>query len=70
MSAYFLTPEGLAQRWHLMPSTLHQWRWNGKGPTFTKIGGKVRYSLKDIELYKRQQRHRHTSGPLEFEENA
>ena len=25
------------------PATLQQWRWLGKGPTFIKVGGRIRY---------------------------
>jgi hypothetical protein len=29
--------------------TLRRWRWAGKGPTFLKIGGAVRYDRADLE---------------------
>lgn len=31
--------------------TLEKWRQVGKGPKFTRIGGTVRYFLKDLEEY-------------------
>lgn len=31
--------------------TLNKWRQVGKGPKFTRIGGTVRYFLKDLEEY-------------------
>ena len=64
MSDSFFTPEDLAQRWEIMLTTLDQWRWSGKGPIFTKIGGKVRYSVKDVEHYEQQRRYRHTAAPI------
>lgn len=31
--------------------TLSRWRWSGKGPTYRKFGGAVRYALSDVEAY-------------------
>lgn len=41
----------LANRWSMNPKTLERWRWQGCGPKFLKIGGKVIYRLQDIEDY-------------------
>jgi predicted DNA-binding transcriptional regulator AlpA len=41
----------LAARWCMSHRTLDRWRWQGKGPRFVKIGGKVVYRLEDIESY-------------------
>lgn len=38
-----LTTRQAAALLQLKESTLNQWRWNGKGPRFTKIGRNVRY---------------------------
>lgn len=46
-----ITAEVLANRWNLAPTTLSQWRWNGRGPTFLKIGRRVLYRLNDIEHF-------------------
>jgi len=51
MSKTFLNQEQLARRWHLSPRTLERWRWEGIGPHFVKIGGRVVYNLADIEEY-------------------
>jgi hypothetical protein len=44
-----LSANELAVRWNVTVKTLRQWRWNGKGPPFFKIGGRAMYRVKDIE---------------------
>ena len=51
MSKVFLNNEQLARRWHLSPRTLERWRWEGIGPHYLKIGGRVVYGLNDVEEY-------------------
>lgn len=51
MSKTFLNQVQLARRRHLSPRTLERWRWEGIGPHFVKIGGRVVYNLADIEDY-------------------
>ncbi len=41
----------LARRWSLSHRTLERWRWEGRGPRYLKIGGRVVYRLSDIEAY-------------------
>ena len=41
----------LANRWRLSPRTLERWRWEGIGPHYLKIGGRVIYRLSDVEEY-------------------
>ena len=41
----------LARRWNISPRTLERWRWQGNGPRFLKIGGRVAYRLEDIEAF-------------------
>jgi hypothetical protein len=41
----------LAGRWLISPRTLEQWRWQGKGPRYLKIGGRVVYRLADVEAF-------------------
>jgi predicted site-specific integrase-resolvase len=60
--ASFLTPASLASRWSIAPNTLKQWRWNGRGPLYVKIGGRVLYRLADIEQFEEQKLRQHTSG--------
>lgn len=64
MESPFLTPELLAQRWNINPATLSQWRWNGRGPLFVKIGRRVLYRLEDIEAFEKQKIRQNTSRLL------
>ena len=41
--------------------TLRRWRWAGKGPTFLKIGGAVRYDPADLESFLASARRTSTS---------
>ena len=45
----WLTQEELAERWRKSPRTLANYRAQGKGPTYSKMGGKVLYDLEVIE---------------------
>ncbi len=55
----------LADRWLLSPRTLEQWRWQGKGPRYLKIGGRVVYRLSDIEAFEAASLHANTIGPID-----
>ena len=46
-----LTTEELANRWKVAVGTLENWRHQGKGPTWLKIGGQARYRLADVLAY-------------------
>jgi len=59
-----ITQGQLAERWHLSPRTLEQWRWLGKGPKFLKIGARVLYREEDVEAWEAEQVCQNTSGPL------
>jgi predicted site-specific integrase-resolvase len=63
-----MTQEQLANRWHMSPRTLEQWRWLGKGPKFLKIGAHVIYRDEDVEDYEKEQLCQNTSGPLPAED--
>ena len=54
MSEIFLNQVQLARRWHLSPRTLERWRWEGVGPTYLKVGGRVLYRLSDIEYFEKE----------------
>lgn len=56
----------LATRWQLSPRTLEQWRWQGRGPRFLKIGGRVVYRLEDVETFETANLHVNTVGPLQL----
>jgi hypothetical protein len=41
----------LSRRWKLSPRTLERWRWLKQGPQYLRIGGRVVYSIAEIEAY-------------------
>ena len=43
----------LARRWKVSPRSLERWRWEGRGPTYLKVGGRVLYRLEDIEAHEK-----------------
>jgi hypothetical protein len=49
--AQFLITDSLARRWQISPRTLERWRYQGTGPAWTKIGGRVLYELSLIKAY-------------------
>lgn len=51
MSHNYFTPAQLADHWGISANTLRKWRWEGKGPSFVKIGSNVRYRQEDIEAH-------------------
>jgi predicted site-specific integrase-resolvase len=60
MDPGLLTPNDLAERWKLTPATLSQWRWNGKGPYFMKLGRRILYRIEDVENFEQEQRRQNT----------
>ncbi len=61
MSEIFLTSNQLAKRWVIRTETLSQWRWNGRGPQYVKIGRRVLYRLEDVLGFEEQKRRQNTS---------
>ena len=57
----FLSSRQLARRWRIPIATLRQWRWEGKGPRFHKIGGQVLYYVKDIKAFEEEALRHHTT---------
>lgn len=55
MSKY-LTPAQLVKRWEdlVTEKTLANWRSAALGPRYTKIGGRVAYSVEAIEEYEQK----------------
>ena len=47
----------------LRPNTLAQWRMTGSGPTFVRLGRRVRYRAADIDAWIESQARRSTSDP-------
>ena len=59
-----LDQKALADRWLVSPRTLEQWRWQGKGPRYLKIGGRVVYRQQDIEAFEAANLHANTVSPI------
>ena len=59
-----LDQKALAARWLISERTLEQWRWQGKGPRYLKIGARVVYRLAEVEAYEAARMHANTLGPL------
>lgn len=57
----FLSTSALANRWDIKAATLKQWRWNGRGPTYLKLGRRVMYRLQDVEQFEQEHLRAHTS---------
>ena len=51
METRHLNPFQLSRRWGITPKTLQNWRSQGKGPAFIKVGGHVLYRMEDLERY-------------------
>ena len=50
VAAALTTPEA-AVYLNIKPATLEQWRWNGRGPRFCKIGRSCRYRMEDLDKF-------------------
>lgn len=50
IAALLTTPEA-ATYLNMQPSTLEQWRWNGRGPRFIKLSRSVRYRREDLDEF-------------------
>lgn len=59
-----LDQKQLARRWLISPRTLEQWRWQGRGPRFLKLGGRVLYPLSEVRAFEASRLHANTNGPL------
>lgn len=45
------TPDEAAMYMGMKPKTLADWRSEGKGPRFLKIGGRIKYRRQDLDDY-------------------
>jgi hypothetical protein len=52
-SSEFLTDVQLAERWHVHRQTLIRWRSLNKGPSYSKINGRVLYPLAEVEQFEK-----------------
>lgn len=46
-----ISPDDLGMRWDLSPRTLANWRADGEGPKYTKIGKRIFYLENDVKRY-------------------
>lgn len=59
----YLTTAQLSDRWGMQKQTLANWRVQGKGPKFLKVGNKkVLYALEDVEQWEKENIKRSTVG--------
>lgn len=49
-----LTTEQLSKRWSIAAGTLSNWRSQGNGPKYAKLGRRVIYRLKDVETFEKK----------------
>lgn len=66
-----LTPDEVAARLRISPSTLAQWRSQRRGPAYVKVGSRVRYLSDAIDRYLAGQTREPETGaqkipPLDF----
>jgi hypothetical protein len=56
--AAFLTPADLVKRWGnaVCVGTLSNWRVQGRGPDYVKVGTRVAYPLDKVQSYERKNR--------------
>ena len=64
MTTNHLNQLSLSRRWSISPRTLERWRWQGFGPDFVKIGGRVLYRLSDVERYETENLHQANATTL------
>lgn len=57
-----LTTKQLAERWRMHVNSLANWRVEGKGPRFVKVGKVILYSVAEIEAYEKKKTQRSTVG--------
>lgn len=47
----YVTEKEAAAYLSLQSETLNRWRWAGKGPRYYRVGGTIRYKLKDLDAF-------------------
>lgn len=54
----FLDANQLAERYNgkVSPKTISNWRYSGGGPEYTKIGGRVFYSIDAVEKWEAERK--------------
>lgn len=57
-----LLPEEAAERLRVSKNTLSNWRVQGRGPKFIKLGRKILYPLPELEAFEREHLQSNTTG--------
>jgi predicted site-specific integrase-resolvase len=68
MNITHLNQHDLAKRWSISYRTLERWRWEGIGPAYLKIGGRVVYRLEDIEEFEFINKHETIAKQAQLEQ--
>ena len=45
------TTKEAAERYRVKETTLEQWRWQGRGPKFVRLGRNIRYRDEDLDEF-------------------
>ena len=56
METKWLTPREVAAKLRVHPGTLANWRLDGEGPAFIRVGHSVRYCMEDLITFVTQNR--------------
>jgi len=51
MDGRCVTQAELAERWQISEAALERWRTEAGGPMFLKLGGQVRYRIRDVAAF-------------------
>jgi hypothetical protein len=62
MPSPWLTREELAERLHVTPKTLGNWKLEGCGPAPVKVGRRLLHKLATVEKWKREQKRLSRAG--------
>jgi hypothetical protein len=53
-----ITPKELAKRWKVHEGTIRNWRWQGRGPDYIRVGegkrGKIVYKLSVVKSFEKR----------------
>jgi hypothetical protein len=58
---HYMTTAELAARWQMNVVTLANWRVQGKGPMFIKLGRKVLYPMAEVDAWEAKQLRQNTA---------
>lgn len=63
-STIYITPAQLVERYEgrISIRTLANWRWNGTGPLFTRVGGRILYRADELAKWEGKNTVNHTGS--------